>query len=86
MSQTNHFLPMAVDGRLNVVCLTLHVLACGHTTNGLVQRRRAVAAANRYGAVEVLTEGFENMDAELLKVADNLQGRSVANLPGGSRG
>ena len=50
-----------------------HVLRVGDTAYGFVQGWRAVAAADYDGAVEVLAQGFEDVDAELLQVADHVE-------------
>lgn len=65
--------PFLADGgrrKVDVGCLTCHVLTCCYTTYGFVQCLASVARADGDWAVEVLTEGFENVDAELLEIAD----------------
>lgn len=58
---------------MDVTGFTSHVLGIGYTTYGFVQGLRAVAAADYDGAVEVFTQGFEDVDAELLQVADHVE-------------
>lgn len=63
---------LASGGRrkVDVGCLTCHVLTCCYTTYGFVQCLASIAAADGDWAVEVLTERFEDVDAELLEIAD----------------
>lgn len=77
--------PFLADGgrrKVDVGGFACHVLTCCYTSYGCVQCWTSIAAADGYRAVEVFAERFENVDAELLEIADNFECRCVVNLLG----
>ena len=65
---------------VDVGCFSGHVLRVGDTAYGFVQGRRTVAAADDDRTVEVFAQGFEDVDAKLLQVADCVERWCVINL------
>ena len=59
--------------KVDVGCLTCHVLRGGCASYGIVESRTTIARADGNRAIEVFTERFENVDAELLEIADNFE-------------
>lgn len=62
-------------GNADVGSFACHVLARCHTTDRSVKAWRTIAGTDRNRAVEVFAEGFENVDAELLEIADHFECR-----------
>lgn len=67
------FLAGGFVGEVDVTGFAGHVLGIGYTADGFVKGGATVATADYDGAVEVFAQGFEDVDAELLKVADNIE-------------
>ena len=56
------------------------VMRVGDTAYGFVQGRRTVAAGDDDRTVEVFAQGFKDVDAKLLQVADYVERWCVINL------
>lgn len=78
----NPFEPLFADGfggDAEVSRLARHVLACCAASYGLIQSRRAIAGAYHNRGIEVRAERFEDVDAELLEIRDDLKRRRIVN-------
>ena len=64
---------------VNIGGLACHVLTCCYTSYGFVQCLASVAGTDGDWAVEVFAERFENVDAELLEIRNNLKRRRIVN-------
>ena len=65
---------------VNVGCFTILVLGIGYTADSFVKGGATEATADDDRAVEVFAQGFEDVDAELLQVADNVERWRIVNV------